>query len=63
MLSPESVLKYQTIYRKVYGEAIDEQTAKEQGERLINFMRVVMESTDDTSNEEGSGWALRATRR
>ncbi|HLL60641.1 MAG TPA: hypothetical protein VK338_02905 [Candidatus Nitrosocosmicus sp.] len=43
MLSPESVLKYQAIYKKVYGKELDFKTAEEQGMRLLNLVRVVFE--------------------
>lgn len=46
MLSPESVRKYQTIYRKVYGQEVSEEEAKKQGERLVRFMKIVLEDEE-----------------
>ena len=46
MLSPESIHKYQAIYRKVYGQEINEEEAKKQGERLVRFMKIVLEDEE-----------------
>lgn len=46
MLTPESIHKYQAIYRKAYGQEINEEEAKEQGERLVRFMKIVLEDEE-----------------
>jgi len=46
MLSPLSIQKYQAIYLRVYGKNIDEKEAREQGERLVRFMKIVLEDEE-----------------
>lgn len=46
MLSPESIHKYQAIYRKIFGQEINEEEAKKQGERLVRYMRIVLEDEE-----------------
>ena len=43
MLSQQAILEYQAIFKKVYGKQIDLETAREQGERLLNLVRIVFE--------------------
>lgn len=43
MLSNQAILEYQAIFKKVYGKEIDMQIAREQGERLLNLVRIVFE--------------------
>lgn len=43
MLSNQAILEYQAIFKKVYGKEIDIQVAREQGERLLNLVRIVFE--------------------
>lgn len=46
MLSQESIRKYQAIYQKVFGQEINEEEAKKQGERLVRFMKIVLEDEE-----------------
>ena len=43
MLSQQAILEYQAIFKKVYGKQIGLETAREQGERLLNLVRIVFE--------------------
>jgi len=43
MLSQQAILEYKAIFKKVYGKEIDLKTAREQGERLLNLVRIVFE--------------------
>ncbi len=40
MLSEEHLKKYQTIYKKCYGEDISREDALEQGTKLINLLKI-----------------------
>jgi len=44
MITSESIKKFKELYKKLYGEEIDDLKAKEQGGRLINFVKIVMEA-------------------
>ena len=40
-LSPESVKKYQELYRKRFGKEISQEKAYEEGMKLIRLMKVI----------------------
>lgn len=41
MLSKEDIIEYQKIYQKVFGQEISYVEALEQGNRLLNFFKVI----------------------
>lgn len=43
MITQQAILEYQTIFKKVYGKEIDIKTARDQGARLLNLVRLVFE--------------------
>lgn len=50
MLSQQTILEYQKIFKKVYGKEIDIKTARDQGERLLNLVRIVFEDKNAVNN-------------
>lgn len=42
-LSDESIEKFQRIFKEYYGNEISKQEALEQGLRLVNFMKLLIE--------------------
>jgi len=51
-LPDEEIKSYQRIFKKYYGKEISKQEALEQGLRLVNFMRLLIE-IDQQKNEIG----------
>jgi len=50
MISPESIKKFKEIYKKLYGKEIDTKTAIEQGNRLINFVKIILNAENAVKN-------------
>jgi hypothetical protein len=42
-LTQKSIEEYRKIYKKVYKEDITEEEAREQGERLVRFFKILIE--------------------
>ena len=49
-LSDESIEKYQKIFREYYGKEISKEEALEQGLRLVNFMKLLIEIDNQNKN-------------
>jgi len=50
MISPEAIVKFKAIYKKLYGTEIDTKSAEEQGGRLINFVKIVLNAENAVKN-------------
>lgn len=50
MLSNEAITKFKAIYKKLYGEEIDDVIAKDRGTRLINFIKIVCDMENAVKN-------------
>jgi len=50
MLSPEAIAKFKSLYKKLYGEEIDDAVAKDRGTRLINFIKIVLDMENAVKN-------------
>lgn len=46
MLTKEDIGEYQRIYLKLYGKNISYDEALEQGNRLINFFKIITKSSE-----------------
>jgi len=50
MLSQQSINKFKSLYKKLYGEEIDDAVAKDRGTRLINFVKIVLDMENAVKN-------------
>lgn len=50
MLSKKAIEKYRQIYREEYDKEIGEKKAKEQGTRLLNFFKLLIEIDQRNKN-------------
>lgn len=52
MLSPQSLTRYQEIYKKLYGVELDPVVAEVQGTKLVSLVRVVLEHQSSQDNRQ-----------
>ena len=52
ILSEESIRKYQAIYKKEFGKEISHEEAREQGERLVGFFKLLYEIDKRNKNNK-----------
>jgi hypothetical protein len=51
-MSYESLKKFKEIYKKQFGEEISDEEARESGERLLTFMRVLLKVDQKEQREK-----------
>lgn len=51
MLSKEAIEEYREIYKKVYGEDISYAEAEEQGNRFLNFFKIICKPIPKTKEQ------------
>jgi hypothetical protein len=50
-LDRETIKEFQEIYKKDFGEEIDEATAREKSRQLLNLMRIIYKPTKNKDYE------------